>query len=245
MLRAEGEDAVLVVSGDAEIDSSREIRAFRDGTAPWLVAVRQVSEGVDIPRLEVLVYASDYTTPLFFQQAIGRVLRRRGEGDKARSVVYLPAVASLRQYAQELEELLSYALRDRDEPLPYEDAADAATPDIPDVVYLDSTDARYVGSIIQEGVIDPALVDAWRQSLPPELKDQAAVIAAAQPDLGPAPSGNGNFSAYDPDEADTEAQEPAPVGVAGSHHRPCDRPVRQRQPVRTCQCRDCQEVRAA
>ena len=48
-------------------DSSDRIAAFRDSTDPWIVAVRMVSEGVDIPRLRVGVFATTTTTELFFR----------------------------------------------------------------------------------------------------------------------------------------------------------------------------------
>ena len=59
----------------------------------WLVAVRMVSEGVDIPRLAVGVYATSASTPLFFAQAIGRFVRARRPGETAS--VFLPSVPHL------------------------------------------------------------------------------------------------------------------------------------------------------
>lgn len=201
--RMSGEEVVLVISEDDQIDSSKRIRAFADGSASWLVAVRQVSEGVDIPRLEVLVYASDWRTPLFFQQALGRVLRRRGEFDHARSKMYLPALPQLAQHAQELEELLGYALHDREESTA-SDETDEAPLDVPEVVYLDSQDARYVGSVVREGVVHAAAVEAIRNLLPPELREHAATIAMSgliAPAV-PAPTANGNngYDEYNPEE---------------------------------------------
>src|SRR5262249_28943580 len=65
-----GEKPVVVLSDDA--GASSRIAAFAASTSRWLVAVRMVSEGVDIPRLAVGVYATNASTPLFFAQAIGR-----------------------------------------------------------------------------------------------------------------------------------------------------------------------------
>ena len=55
--------------------ASDKISRFADGIAPWIVAVRMVSEGVDIPRLRVGVYATNTVTELFFRQAVGRLVR--------------------------------------------------------------------------------------------------------------------------------------------------------------------------
>jgi superfamily II DNA or RNA helicase len=67
----------------------------------WLVAVRMVSEGVDVPRLAVGVYATSVATPLFFAQAVGRFVRARRRGEVAS--VFLPSVPTLLQFANELE----------------------------------------------------------------------------------------------------------------------------------------------
>ena len=61
--------ATVAVSEDPQ--ASAKISTFAGGNAPWIVAVRMVSEGVDIPRLRVGVYATTTTTELFFRQAVG------------------------------------------------------------------------------------------------------------------------------------------------------------------------------
>ena len=77
-----GEKAVVVLSDD-EGASARiaDVRRCRDQR--WMVAVRMVSEGVDIPRLAVGVYATSASTPLYFAQAIGRFVRARRPGETA------------------------------------------------------------------------------------------------------------------------------------------------------------------
>jgi hypothetical protein len=66
-----------------------------------MVAVRMVSEGVDIPRLAVGVYATSVGTALFFAQAVGRFVRARQRGETAS--VFLPSIPVLLGYAAELE----------------------------------------------------------------------------------------------------------------------------------------------
>ena len=77
-------------------------------TSRWLVAVRMVSEGVDVPRLAVGVYATSASTPLFFAQAIGRFVRSRRPGETAS--IFLPSVPNLLQLASELEEQRNHVL---------------------------------------------------------------------------------------------------------------------------------------
>mgnify|MGYP006145054675 CR=1 FL=1 len=57
--------------------ASAGIERFGADTSRWMVAVRMVSEGVDVPRLAVGVWATMTSTPLFFAQAVGRVVRSR------------------------------------------------------------------------------------------------------------------------------------------------------------------------
>ena len=97
--RISGEPPVVVLSDDPT--SSRKIAEFRRSNDRWMVAVRMVSEGVDIPRLAVGVYATSTQTPLYFAQAIGRFVRARARGETA--TIFLPSVPSLLSLAAELE----------------------------------------------------------------------------------------------------------------------------------------------
>jgi len=94
-----GEKAVVVLSDDQ--GASARIASFALSQERWMVAVRMVSEGVDIPRLAVGVYATSASTPLYFAQAIGRFVRARREGETA--TVFLPSVPHLLGLASEME----------------------------------------------------------------------------------------------------------------------------------------------
>lgn len=94
-----GTEPTLVLSD--ETGSSARIAEFAAGTDPWMVAVRMVSEGVDVPRLAVGVYATTIATPLFFAQAVGRFVRARRRGETAS--VFLPSVPGLLKLASDLE----------------------------------------------------------------------------------------------------------------------------------------------
>ncbi|NJC68368.1 DEAD/DEAH box helicase [Planosporangium thailandense] len=94
-----GEKATVVLSDDD--GASGRIAEFSASDDRWLVAVRMVSEGVDIPRLAVGVYATSSSTPLFFAQAIGRFVRARRPGETA--TVFLPSVPHLLGLASEME----------------------------------------------------------------------------------------------------------------------------------------------
>ncbi|MHA2789138.1 DEAD/DEAH box helicase [Corynebacterium sp. S7] len=91
---------VSVILSD-EPGSSERIDEFSASRDEWMVAVRMVSEGVDVPRLAVGVYATSASTPLFFAQAIGRFVRSRMPGESAS--VFLPSVPVLLKLAEEME----------------------------------------------------------------------------------------------------------------------------------------------
>ncbi|QYN38398.1 DEAD/DEAH box helicase [Pseudonocardia sp. DSM 110487] len=132
ILTRETGTAPVVVLSD-EPGSSARIERFSESDDRWMVAVRMVSEGVDVPRLAVGVYATSASTPLYFAQAIGRFVRSRRPGETAS--VFVPSVPVLLGLASELEaqrdhvlgkphradeqwddELLARAQRQEDEP---------------------------------------------------------------------------------------------------------------------------------
>ncbi len=100
------EKPTVVLSDDA--GSSARIEQFRAGTSRWMVAVRMVSEGVDVPRLCVGVYATSTSTPLYFAQAVGRFVRARRRGETAS--VFLPSVPVILDHAARMEEQRDHAL---------------------------------------------------------------------------------------------------------------------------------------
>lgn len=115
-------EAEIVVSDDPA--ASAKIAEFAHSTRPWLVAVRMVSEGVDIPRLRVGVYASTVVTELFFRQAVGRLVRWIGGLPNQKAYVYLPDDPRLRSHAFQIAEARRHVLR----PPPTSESDDEFTP---------------------------------------------------------------------------------------------------------------------
>ncbi len=105
-----GRPPVVVVHTDAR--AAGKLRAFGEGRERWIVAVNMVSEGVDIPRLRVGVYATAAKTPLMFRQIVGRFVRTIGPRPPAEhSYLFLPADRLLREHAAEVETELRQVLR--------------------------------------------------------------------------------------------------------------------------------------
>lgn len=89
---------------------TKVIEEFRDDSRRWIVAVRQISEGVDIPRCDTVVYLTDYKTALFFRQGIARALRMMAEGETGFAYCFLPGHKSLLRHKDEIEVHLEHEL---------------------------------------------------------------------------------------------------------------------------------------
>ena len=102
-------------------EQRRTLKQFTDGNAKWVLTVYKISEGVDVPRLQVLVYATVTRTRLFFIQAVGRVIRVVRELSRAidqTAWVYIPDDEHMRTYAADIEDqqaLAEIAKLDEDE----------------------------------------------------------------------------------------------------------------------------------
>jgi superfamily II DNA or RNA helicase len=92
-------------------NADNKIEAFRHTDKRWIVSVAMISEGVDIPRLRVMLYLPSSLTELFFRQALGRVIRTSGLDDDTRAYVIMPSFEVLEVFARRVEEEMSPAAR--------------------------------------------------------------------------------------------------------------------------------------
>ncbi|WP_435875901.1 DEAD/DEAH box helicase [Saccharopolyspora shandongensis] len=204
--RLTGHEPVVVLSDDPQ--ASGRIAEFSESEDRWMVAVRMVSEGVDVPRLAVGVYATSASTPLFFAQAIGRFVRSRRPGETAS--IFLPSVPVLLELASQLEaqrdhvlgkphrekdgwddELLAAANSKRDEPGEDEKAFTSlgAEAELDQVIYDGSSFGTAAFSTSDEeqdylglpGLLEPDQVRALlRQRQEQQLEDVGKREAAAK-----------------------------------------------------------------
>ena len=127
--RISGQRPIIVTNDDP--DASSRITTFRNSTRPWIVSVKMISEGVDIPRLRVGVYLTNVRTELFFRQAAGRLVRLDGKTAEQPGYLYIPSEPRLVAYAGDMQRerkhnlqakrheeelLLELAQRERDTP---------------------------------------------------------------------------------------------------------------------------------
>lgn len=74
-LSALGERPVVVTYNTPE--AHQAISDFKDSRDRWIISVGMISEGTDIPRLQVCCHLSRIRTELHFRQVLGRILRRQ------------------------------------------------------------------------------------------------------------------------------------------------------------------------
>jgi superfamily II DNA or RNA helicase len=108
-----GVNPTIAVSDDPL--ASAKIARFSHGKDPWIVAVRMVSEGVDIPRLRVGVFATNTTTELFFRQAVGRLVRWTRGVRSQKAFLFIPDDPRLRRWAGSIAEQRRHSLKRREE----------------------------------------------------------------------------------------------------------------------------------
>ncbi len=123
--RLTGEQPMLILSDDPK--ASKKIEEFRTSTRRVAVCVRMISEGVDVPRAACLAWMTSYRTPLFFAQAVGRVVRARGVHESA--TVFLPAVRPLLTLAAEMELDRNYVMAPPPKEVDDQDALDMPVPE--------------------------------------------------------------------------------------------------------------------
>lgn len=79
-----------------------KIERFRGSNTQWIISVGMVSEGTDIPRLQVCCHLSSIKTELYFKQVLGRILRVN-DAPNQEAWLYTFAEASLITFAEQIE----------------------------------------------------------------------------------------------------------------------------------------------
>ena len=203
-LLREATGAAPVVVLHAEAQATAKLTRFTHSTEPWIVAVNMVSEGVDIPRLRVGVYATAAKTPLIFRQIVGRFVRTiRGRAVEP-SWVYIPADGILRDHASTIETELRGTLRrpGEEDPLALDEPAErreSHRSEMPEFVPL-SADVTPQMSLF--GAPDPAPAAAAPAPSPAALRwaDGMATSSAdpePEPEPEPEPAGPREIPAFE------------------------------------------------
>ncbi|MES1165142.1 MAG: DEAD/DEAH box helicase family protein, partial [Verrucomicrobiota bacterium] len=228
--------------------ATEKIGRFADGVAPWIVAVRMVSEGVDIPRLRVGVYATNTITELFFRQAVGRLVRWNARLRRQAAYMFIPDDIRLRKFATAIAETRRHSLQknteadfvDREDapPKKAEEAADpfeqlnlfAAISAVPlDEDGRPLEDVRLYGADGQAGVA-PDVGGGDPNDQIPDLID----LSAGPPPVAPVGRGRatrGQRQPVPPPEADPDANRPSGA-VGGAAAQPKQSALARRRELR-------------
>jgi superfamily II DNA or RNA helicase len=91
----------LVITSDDK-DAHEKINTFKTSADRWVIAVKMISEGVDIPRLRVCAYLTNIVTPMFFRQVVGRIVRYTPGVAHKESYMFIPADHRLTEMAREM-----------------------------------------------------------------------------------------------------------------------------------------------
>jgi superfamily II DNA or RNA helicase len=194
--------AVVATSDDPS--ASTRIARFAEGTLPWIVAVRMVSEGVDIPRLRLGVFATTTTTELFFRQAVGRFVRHTGgRAADERAWLFIPDDPRLRAWAAGIAEQRRHSLA---KPLAPEDDGSLADDDgtALDEVAEDAEEQLSLFAVLSSQVLDDADAGSVFDDLGPDDsadEDDDGEDGSVPIELPtPPPPGAGRFAAPLPED---------------------------------------------
>jgi superfamily II DNA or RNA helicase len=182
-----GKAPVVVVHTDMR--AAQKLRAFGNGRERWIVAVNMVSEGVDIPRLRVGVYATAAKTPLIFRQIVGRFVRTIAGRPAELSYLFLPADGLLRMHAADVELELRHVLKPPAQPGDGEldelrEERRRTEPDLPDAFVPLAADVAPQLALFGGGPPPPAVRPAF--AAPPAVRDE--VQSEPEPAAPPEPA---------------------------------------------------------
>lgn len=183
-----GIDAPVVVSAEDEGGSNssarEQIERFRTSSEPWIIAVKMIAEGVDVPRLTVGVYATNVTTAMFFTQVIGRFVRVNKDVQAA-SRLYIPPSAALWAAAQEIQAMLPQRLSlEEVAPRDIRDGNGGSGPG--DFSVLSSESSGLSQVLTLSGTVDGGLVGKWESffsatGVPTHYSTKVAASGAVPP----------------------------------------------------------------
>jgi superfamily II DNA or RNA helicase len=95
------EDSVVVTYRENEPTSI--IQHFRHAHSKWIISVGMISEGTNIPRLQVCCHLTNIKTEMHFRQILGRILRMTDSVNQD-AILIMPAEPKLLEYAYRVKQ---------------------------------------------------------------------------------------------------------------------------------------------
>ena len=163
-------------------NAHEKIRSLENDHTDIIITVRMISEGVDVRRLRVGVFATDYRTRMFFIQFIGRFVRWETRLDATQyGRIIIPAHIMLLEYAREIERMINEA------EIKKIDEGDTGDPPVKNNELIGSTSEKTDDSIIYRGKEskERALAEAFFRLHPSLnfLPEYLAITAAKEANL--------------------------------------------------------------
>ncbi|MBB1386461.1 DEAD/DEAH box helicase family protein [Pseudoalteromonas sp. SG45-5] len=95
------EDSIVVTYRENE--PANIIQQFRHSNSKWIISVGMISEGTNIPRLQVCCHLTNIKTEIHFRQILGRILRMT-DSKNQEAILYMPAEPKLLEYAYRINQ---------------------------------------------------------------------------------------------------------------------------------------------
>jgi len=86
-----------------ESNATKVIQDFRDSDNKWIISVGMISEGTNIPRLQVCCHLTNIKTEMHFRQTLGRILRATDSSNQE-AFLFMPAEPKLLDYAYRVKQ---------------------------------------------------------------------------------------------------------------------------------------------
>lgn len=100
LLNILGESATLVTC--KEENAADKISRYRRSSEKWIISVGMISEGTNIPRLQVCCHLTNIKTEMHFKQITGRILRHTSS-ENEEAILLMPAEPKLLEYAYRID----------------------------------------------------------------------------------------------------------------------------------------------
>ena len=95
-------ESAVIVSYKEDSPTER-ISQYKNGSIKWIVSIGMISEGTNIPRLQICCHLTNIKTELHYRQILGRILRVT-QDENQEATLFMPAEAKLVEYAYRISE---------------------------------------------------------------------------------------------------------------------------------------------
>lgn len=166
-----GINAALAVGDDT--GSHKVIEEFRESRRQVIVSVLQISEGTDIPRVKIILYASSYMTYLFFCQVMFRGCRKTMR-QRQEFYMFIPALPTFTMHVRLIEEEVTHVVKEVEEKVGLDEVSEGGA--FPQT-YFEAGDSEYLEAEAHEIRSYEEFTDAPLTDRQEDLRRECAELA--------------------------------------------------------------------